>query len=103
MAVECKYVFPIHPKDMFADKRCSKADERVLRCEMIKWISDLSQEFSQEDLDTKIFIDVDKKGSIIGLDFGVLTMGQTFSKATIPLGEMTAENWSTMHIKRKPT
>jgi hypothetical protein len=98
----CHYMFPCHPAKMYEDTPSKmKNNTRMLRVEMITMIAQLSQQFSQEDLDTKIFVDI-KNNDITGLDmaelFGMSGMNLCVGNQRIPLGQLTATNWKTMRV-----
>lgn len=99
----CNYRFPCHPEQMFRGSPKLSDEARMLRVEAIKQLAQLSAHFSQEDLDTKVHADVENN-QIVGFDMAELLgfpgMSQVtcFGTRRIPLGRLTAENWTTMRV-----
>lgn len=97
----CHYRFPCHPAEIISCSSKQLSDStRILRAEMIKMIADLSQTYSQKELDEKIRIDIDENNSIIGMDLSLL-IGLSASLCfnnSIKLGEMTEEIWVNMKV-----
>lgn len=99
----CNYRFPCHPEQMFRDSPKLSDEARMLRVEVIKQLAELSTHFGQEDLDTKVYADVEH-GEIVGFDMAELLgfpgMSQVACVGTrrVPLGRLTAENWTTMRV-----
>lgn len=97
--VICNYRFPIHPLEMFQHNKLSK-DARILRVHMINNIELLSQTYTQDTLDNKLYIDVED-GEIVGLDMSSVTMpgaNMCIGQQRIPLKNMNAKNWKTMKM-----
>ena len=100
----CNYQFPIHPSEMFACTTGKMSDAtRMLRVEMIRNLSALSQSHDQDTLDNKIFIDV-HHGNIVGMDMNELTMpgmNMCLGNNRVALKNMTAHNWKTMKMQTR--
>ena len=97
----CYYKFPCHPHEMVANSpRNVTPNVRMLRAHMITTIAELSQQYDQQTLDTKLYADVDASGDIVGLDMSKLVnLGINMCQGTrIPLGQLTAKHWSTMRF-----
>jgi hypothetical protein len=99
----CLYKFPCHPEEMFRKSIKTMDDsKKMLRIEGIKMIANLSQDFTQKDMDGKVYVDV-LDGDIVGFDVSGL-MGIPSMRALcvgnrrVQLGKMTAHNWCTMRV-----
>lgn len=99
----CYYRFPCHPEEMFRNSPKLSDESRMLRINMIKQLAELSSHFPQEDLDTKVYADVEDD-EIVGFDMaelqGVPDMSQITCVGTrrIPLGQLSAAAWTTMRV-----
>ena len=76
---------------------------RVLRVEAIEVIAKLSQDYSQEDIDSKMYADV-LDGEIVGYDvselYGVPEMrAMCVGNKRVKLGDLSAQDWCSMHIQ----
>lgn len=77
---------------------------RNFRMTMITTVVQLSQTFSQADIDQRVLIDVDDKGNIVGiltlfLEFPeMMRIGGMPDGEMVPIGRMTARNWATMRM-----
>lgn len=99
--ITCNYKFPIHPRDIFTRSSQLSDEARGMRCQMIGMIAKLSSRFSQEEIDTKILVDANKNGEIIGFEMGPLLMGEEMTSPAakrVPLKNMTSKNWITMKL-----
>jgi hypothetical protein len=100
--ITCNYKFPCHPADMFSKSpKALTQSTRNLRVYMINVIADLSQTFSQDEIDSKVFVDVDDSKQIIGLDVSQLVLGSDGSMCVgkpTRLGKMTVKNWTKMRM-----
>ena len=97
----CRYMFPLHPQEMF-NKTPRNMDEstRMMRLEIIKHISELSQTYSQFDLNNKLYMDVDSDNNIIGLDMSNLVeinINMCLGRR-VNLGTLKAVDWINMKI-----
>ena len=74
---------------------------RVLRVDAIRMIAELSQQFSQSDLDDKVFADI-SDGEIVGFDFSELNgmPSMCIGNRRVKLGNLTADNWCNMRCSR---
>lgn len=101
MKTTCHYKFPCHPQDMMSntpDRVDSSA--RMLRVQIINMIAQLSQKYNQQQINEKLFVDIDENQEIIGLDISKLSnMDIDFALGTlISVGDLTAEDWTNMRI-----
>lgn len=101
----CYYRFPCHPAEIISctSKQLSE-NTRMLRVHMIKMIADLSQSYSQNDLDEKIHIDIDDDNNIVGMDLSLLIGLSTplCFHNSMKLGDMTEHDWVHMKLLEKP-
>lgn len=99
--LQCNYKFPCHPCEMFAESPLNMDSEtKTLRVQIIKLIAELSEIFSQEDLDEKVYVDVDANNFIQGVDTSEL-IGLTFNMCLgrrVPLKHLTDANWKNMKL-----
>jgi hypothetical protein len=97
----CFYKFPCHPKEMYDDSPPNLSNlSRLLRVQIIEMIANLSQSYTQEQLDTKLHVDVDEDNEIVGLDISEL-IGLPLNMCEgkrILLGTLTSDNWKTMKV-----
>lgn len=101
MTLICNYKFPCHPEDMFDNTPDHVSDEsRMLRVQMITTIAELSQTYSQEDMDNNIIINLDSTNNIVGMDMSFLlfTDLEVNEASPLTLGKLTQENWTNMKI-----
>jgi hypothetical protein len=76
---------------MFRNSPKLSDEARMLRCEAIKQLAELSTNLSQQDLDTEIFVDVEGD-EIVGFDLtALLGMPNVCVGTRIPLGRLTAD------------
>jgi len=65
----CNYEFPLHPREMFENSpKNMKQTTKTMRVQIIKYISQFSQQFSSTELNEKLYLDVDKNNKIVGFD-----------------------------------
>jgi uncharacterized protein YuzE len=74
-------------------------ETRELRFGMIKMIAELSQTYKQKKLDTKIYIDVDEKNNICGMDMSeLMDVKINMTAKRYKLAELTRDDWINMKI-----
>lgn len=100
----CRYRFPVHPREMFERSLPDMSEHaRHLRVQLIQLLAELSQSFTQEDLDRKVVVDVQSDGDIVGLSltslFTHLDLPDLCVGARqVPLGDLTADAWTAMRV-----
>lgn len=102
MKTICLYRFPCHPQEMIRNSTVRDQNKRMVRLQAIKMISELSQEFTQTELDNKIYVDV-KGDDIVGFDFSELfgmneLRSMCVGNRQVSLINLTARNWCDMRI-----
>ena len=102
----CNYIFPCSTTEMFEHKIDNI--DRILRSHIILQITDMSQKYSQDDIDNNVYVDVDDDNGIVGLDcYRLFSTNPTSNLPTlcqgrnVPLRELTAYNWKTMTFEQK--
>ena len=75
---------------------------RIFRIQFIKMITDMSQQYSQYELDTKVHADV-LNGEIVGFDLSELVgmpemRTMCIGNKRVKLGSLDASNWCTMTV-----
>ena len=99
----CRYEFPCHPEYMFKQSDpYLRQSARTLRVQAIEMIANLSQQFSQSELDNKVYADV-LDGEILGFDLSELVgfpdmKALCVGNSRVKLGSLSASNWCTMRV-----
>ena len=97
----CNYTFPLHPREMFENSpKNMKQTTKTMRVQIIKYIIDFSQSFSNTDLNEKLYLDIDKHNKIVGFDMSnLLGVGCNMCVGRrVKLGDVKAEDWINMKI-----
>jgi hypothetical protein len=101
MKQTCKYRFPCHPQEMFSCTPDSLDQSgRILRTQIIKTIAELSQTYSQKQINKKLFVDIDEDNYIVGLDMSSIIgiSGNMCIGSRISVGKLKENDWKNMKI-----